>query len=106
VHDIYSLYKSSKATIDVHGREIYQKKSNSSTLQGDKEMQAKEAIMSLKKSAEIAALFSGAKINQTTNLLDRDDTESDESFEGRFIGSNPQRTFSNTDLRSSLGYFP
>ena len=53
-----------------------------------------ENIMSLKKSAEIAALFSGAKINQTTDLVD------------------PQSDFRQADHREfkkasrNLGYFP
>ena len=34
-------------------------------------------ILSLKKSAEIAAMFSGAKINQTTDLVDPDSDFSD-----------------------------
>ena len=53
-----------------------------------------ENIMSLKKSAEIAALFSGAKINQTTDLVD---PESDFRERG-------QRDFSKVSRK--LGYFP
>ena len=53
-----------------------------------------ENIMSLKKSAEIAALFSGAAINQTTDLVDPA-----EDF--RQIN---HRDFSKVSQK--LGYFP
>ena len=53
-----------------------------------------ENIMSLKKSAEIAALFSGAAINQTTDLVDPA-----EDFRQR-----DRRDFSKVSHK--LGYFP
>ena len=51
-------------------------------------------MMSLKKSAEIAALFSGAAINQTTDLVDPA-----ENFRQRH-----RRDFS--QVSHKLGYFP
>ena len=53
-----------------------------------------ENMMSLKKSAEIAALFSGAAINQTTDLVDPA-----ENFRQRH-----RRDFS--QVSHKLGYFP
>ena len=44
-------------------------------------------IMSLKKSAEIAAMFSGARINQTTDLVDHLDTEYSDSVDLRELKS-------------------
>lgn len=56
-----------------------------------------ENIMSLKKSAEIAALFSGAKINQTTDLVDPDSDFSD------LTDKSQQQT---RNMSHKLGYFP
>ena len=53
-----------------------------------------ENIMSLKKSAEIAALFSGAAINQTTDLVDP----------GENFRQIHHRDFS--QVSHKLGYFP
>ena len=50
-----------------------------------------ENILSLKKSAEIAALFSGAKINQTTDLVDHDSSFSEHHHR---------------NMTHKLGYFP
>ena len=57
-----------------------------------------ENIMSLKKSAEIAALFSGAKINQTTDLVDPDSDFSD------LTDKSQQHQARN--MSHKLGYFP
>jgi len=51
-----------------------------------------ENILSLKKSAEIAALFSGAKINQTTDLVDHLDSSFSEHH--------------HRNMSHKLGYFP
>ena len=56
-----------------------------------------ENIMSLKKSAEIAALFSGAKINQTTDLVDPDSDFSDLTDKSQQQARN---------MSHKLGYFP
>ena len=59
-------------------------------------------VMSMKKSAEIAAVFSGAKINQTTNIVDHyNDDEETLSVQRR-----QQHSFSEANMQSSLGYFP
>jgi hypothetical protein len=59
-------------------------------------------VMSMKKSAEIAAVFSGAKINQTTNIVDNyNDDEETLSVQRR-----QQHSFSEANMQSSLGYFP
>ena len=55
-----------------------------------------ENILSLKKSAEIAALFSGAKINQTTDLVDPDSDFSDLT----------DKSHQHRNVSHKLGYFP
>jgi hypothetical protein len=60
-------------------------------------------VMSMKKSAEIAAVFSGAKINQTTNIVD---TYSDVNHLTPGQRRLQQNSFSDANLQSSLGYFP
>ena len=57
--------------------------------------------MSMKKSAEIAAVFSGAKINQTTNIVDNYNDDERLSNQRR-----QQHSFSEANMQSSLGYFP
>ena len=57
-----------------------------------------ENIMSLKKSAEIAALFSGAKINQTTDLVDPDSDFSDLTDKSQHHQTR--------NMSHKLGYFP
>ena len=58
--------------------------------------------MSMKKSAEIAAVFSGAKINQTTNIVDNYNDDDRLSNQQR----RQQHSFSEANMQSSLGYFP
>jgi len=52
----------------------------------------------MKKSAEIAAVFSGAKINQTTNIVDH--------YAEEPTVQRQQHSFSEANMHSSLGYFP
>jgi hypothetical protein len=87
-----------------------------------------KSIISMKKSAEIAALFSGARISQTTDIIDQDaasDTASSEdstdaAYDTRRTGHaaasscsaasschcSAKSRFSRADMHSSLGYFP
>ena len=76
-------------------------------------------VLHMKKSAEIAAVFSGAKINQTTDIVDpftsaavdqqqlRQQQQQPYSHTGssRNHGSH-RENFSEADMHSSLGYFP
>ena len=60
--------------------------------------------MSMKKSAEIAAVFSGAKINQMTDIVDHNlSTDQDEFVE---MDRYNRQQFSESNMHSSLGYFP
>ena len=59
-----------------------------------------ENIMSLKKSAEIAALFSGAKINQTTDLVDHVDSDFSD------LTDKSQQHHQTRNMSHKLGYFP
>ena len=62
-------------------------------------------VMSMKKSAEIAAEFSGAKINQMTDIVDHNlSTEQDNDFVALHRFNRQQ--FSESNMHSSLGYFP
>ena len=63
-------------------------------------------VMSMKKSAEIAAVFSGAKINQMTDIVDPHlGNNPDEIMElSRYNKSRQQ--YSESNMHSSLGYFP
>jgi hypothetical protein len=67
-------------------------------------------VMSMKKSAEIAAIFSGAKINQMTDIVDPDLSTDPDEYEmmiSRYHKrNNPQQQFSESNMHSSLGYFP
>ena len=61
-------------------------------------------VMSMKKSAEIAAVFSGAKINQMTDIVDHNlSTDQDEFVE---MDRYNRQQFSESNMHSSLGYFP
>lgn len=84
----------------------------------------------MKKSAEIAAVFSGARINQTTNIVNENDEEevddaaslssTDVAYDtkrsgcqcgsGNGSGIEPanvrRRNFSKANMQSTLGYFP
>ena len=65
-------------------------------------------VMSMKKSAEIAAVFSGAKINQMTDIVDphqhkNDRHDPDEIME---LSRYKRQQYSESNMHSSLGYFP
>lgn len=60
-------------------------------------------VMSMKKSAEIAAVFSGAKINQMTDIVDHKHDNPDEIME---LSRYKRQQFSESNMHSSLGYFP
>ena len=68
--------------------------------------QDEDNIMSLKKSAEIAAMFAGARISQTTDLVDG--IQIDETYRGGGGGGGGarHRGSSQEAARSRLGYFP
>lgn len=93
----------------------------------------KQNVLSMKKSAEIAAVFSGARISQTTNIVENEDdnnnTEEEEEEEEVAIDSaddaydskrancscsssaantktRPGGRYSRSNMQSSLGYFP
>lgn len=63
-------------------------------------------VMSMKKSAEIAAVFSGAKINQTTNIVDSYNESESLQQQQQQHRRLQQHSFSEANMQSSLGYFP
>ncbi len=92
-----------------------------------------KSVLSMKKSAEIAAVFSGAKINQTTDIVndrlsngdmidDCDKDSTDEAYDTKRRGTLTHHRhhqtnsttstcqscggFSRSNLHTSLGYFP
>jgi hypothetical protein len=71
--------------------------------------QDEDNIMSLKKSAEIAAMFAGARINQTTDLVDG--IQIDETYRGSNRAPAPPRHRGSSqdavrNMSGRLGYFP
>ena len=64
-------------------------------------------VMSMKKSAEIAAVFSGAKINQMTEqFVDPHLGNPDEIMELSRYNNKSRQQYSESNMHSSLGYFP
>ena len=72
---------------------------------GREDESASTNVMSMKKSAEIAAVFSGAKINQTTDIVDHMGLAAPSSDHHRHHLHNGN-AFSEANMHSSLGYFP
>ena len=64
----------------------------------------------MKKTAEIAALFSDLKLNTTTDIVlgsESDTDSSDDAYSSLKNSYPPQKpTYSGTNIESSLGYFP
>ena len=95
---------SMRASSSHHGRS-----SEMSTPSGVKE---DNNVLHMKKSAEIAAVFSGAKINQTTDLVDpfsaatTPEQQIRQPYSHMSGGSHHRENFSEADMHSSLGYFP
>ena len=95
-----------------------------------------KSILSMKKSAEIAAVFSGARISQITNIVNENEETAEEedddvsvsstdmaydtkrggcqcgsgsgsgSGSGKEAGNVRRRNFSKANMQSTLGYFP
>jgi hypothetical protein len=99
------------SAVDRRGNVVYRGASNNKPIVT--RAQDEENIMSLKKSAEIAALFSGARINQTTDLVDHLDPDSgaETTDHGEYRGSVADgRDYRGSEAHSrmsqKLGYFP
>ena len=84
------------SAVDPRGNIVYRGSSNQ-TKAAKAHSQSEQNILSLKKSAEIAALFSGAKISTTTDLVDDSDSCS---------CSRSSTTRSAANIGSHMGYFP
>ena len=92
------------SAVDPRGKVVYRGASNNNNRPIVTRAQDEENIMSLKKSAEIAALFSGARINQTTDLVDHLDPDSGSEMTDlsqEFRGSE-----AHSRVSQKLGYFP
>ena len=99
------------SAVDRQGNVVYRGASNNKPIVT--RAQDEENIMSLKKSAEIAALFSGARINQTTDLVDHLDPDSgaETTDHGEYRGSEADRrdyrgSEAHSRMSQKLGYFP
>lgn len=90
------------SAVDPRGNVVYRGASNNRPVVT--KARDEENIMSLKKSAEIAALFSGAKINQTTDLVDHLDPDSDFTEDLRDFSLTEHQT--HHKVSQKLGYFP
>ena len=77
-----------------------------STRQGGSRQQEEQNILSMKKSAEIAALFSGARINQTTDLVDHLDPDSGAETTDHGDGRDYRGSEAHSRMSQKLGYFP
>lgn len=63
--------------------------------------------MSLKKTTEIAATFSGLKLNQTTDLLNESEDDAYGSMQNASSHNTPSRhVYSGQNIENSLGYLP
>ena len=89
------------SAVDPRGKVVYRGASNAKPIVT--RAQDEENIMSLKKSAEIAALFSGARINQTTDLVDHLDPDSGSEMTD---GNNYRGSEAHSRMSQKLGYFP
>lgn len=104
------------SAVDPKGKVLYRGTSNKTNGQVRSPTAAPEGILSVKKTAEIAAMFSNLKLNQTTDIvIDANsttevDTESELSTDDayssmRFRATRNNNGFSNV-LEDSLGYLP
>lgn len=94
------------SAVDRKGNVVYRGASTSSLNKvGTNEGSTPEkgSVLSMKKSAEIAAVFSGAKINQTTDIVNHLGPDSD-AYDT--MTRRHQQSFSESNMHSSLGYFP
>eukprot|EP00094_Tigriopus_californicus_P014400 TCALIF_13971-PA protein Name:"Protein of unknown function" AED:0.37 eAED:0.04 QI:0/0.5/0/0.66/1/1/3/0/1071 len=110
------------SAVDRQGKVLYRGASNSNldtlhSRDSHSHPEDKKSVLSMKKSAEIAAVFSGARINQTTNIVDNVDSDLDSTdlvYDSKRPASNGSNgscscgnsNFSRANLQSSLGYFP
>ena len=90
------------SAVDPRGNVVYRGASNNRPVVT--KARDEENIMSLKKSAEIAALFSGARINQTTDLVDHLDPDSDFPEDVTDLSATEHPNHSRVSQK--LGYFP
>lgn len=90
------------SAVDPRGNVVYRGASNNRPVVT--KARDEENIMSLKKSAEIAALFSGARINQTTDMVDHLDPDSDFTDDLHDYSLSEHHTHS--QVSQKLGYFP
>lgn len=105
------------SAVDPKGKIVYRGTSSAGTAHQHRSPAAggpAEGVLSVKKTAEIAAMFSNLKLNQTTDIIidhsATEDTESDVSTDDayssmRFRPGHQARAFSN-GMENSLGYLP
>ena len=103
------------SAVDPKGKVVYRGTSSAGTAQYRSPAAAPgEGVLSVKKTAEIAAMFSNLKLNQTPDIIiDNSATEdtcsdisTDDAYSSmRFRGNRNQNGFSNA-LEDSLGYLP
>ena len=93
------------SAVDPRGNVVYRGSSSQQKIPRT-HSQDEENILSLKKTAEIAALFSGAKISQTTDLVDRLGTESDTCSCSRSSHRSSSGSHGSSHPGAHMGYFP
>ncbi|KAF0313802.1 hypothetical protein FJT64_015688 [Amphibalanus amphitrite] len=73
---------------------------------GGSQRRREQDVLTLKKSTEIAATFSGLRLSQTTNLLSSGGSGSGSDSEPEPAGRRLRHGYSDQDIEDSLGYLP
>ncbi|XP_076032409.1 uncharacterized protein LOC143020136 [Oratosquilla oratoria] len=92
------------SAVDPSGKVVYRGASQKQQREGSDTA----SILSMKKTAEIAALFSELKLNQTTDLIDHFNVSASESEDDAYssMQANNSFLFSDSNIENSLGYLP
>lgn len=91
------------SAVDPSGKVVYRGASQRQQREGSDTA----SILSMKKTAEIAALFSELKLNQTTDLIDHMNLSASESEDDAYSSMQANNSFLFSDnIENSLGYLP
>lgn len=91
------------SAVDPSGKVVYRGASQRQQREGSDTA----SILSMKKTAEIAALFSELKLNQTTDLIDHLNQSASESEDDAYSSMQANNSFLFSDnIENSLGYLP
>ncbi|KAK7078750.1 hypothetical protein SK128_004284 [Halocaridina rubra] len=92
------------SAVDPSGKVVYRGASQRQQREGSSDT---ASILSMKKTAEIAALFSELKLNQTTDLISQLNQSTSESEDDAYSSMQANNSFLFSDnIENSLGYLP